>query len=129
MKTLIASTIISFFTFVSFSSFAAGDHSVSGTSTETSKVYVHALNTGKVDVTVVKRAGENLAIEVLDKEGHVLVNKSLDKDESLSRTRFDLNQLPDGTYQIVVGEGASKQIKEIVLDTTLSETFRTVNLG
>ncbi len=129
MKTLIASAIISFFTFVSFSSFAASYHSNPGNSTETSKVYVQALNTGKVDVTVVKRAGENLAIEVLDKEGHVLVNKTLEKDESLSRTRFDLNQLPDGTYQIVVGEGTSKQIKEIVIDTTVSASFRTVHLG
>ena len=131
MKTLIASVIISFVAAFSSASFAQGSNSGSfkSTQTEETRFAVYALKTGKIDVAIEKPAGEKLLIQVIDQHGFTLASKEIGKNSPITRTRFDMNSLPDGVYQVVVTEGSEKQVKEIVLNTTYSDSFRTINMG
>jgi hypothetical protein len=53
----------------------------------------------------------------------------ISKGNAATRTRFDLNQLPDGAYQVILIEGDNQQVKDIELNTQDAETLRTVSLG
>ncbi|GAB3893162.1 hypothetical protein GCM10028803_07000 [Larkinella knui] len=76
-----------------------------------------SLEAAKVNVLVAKEKGSFLNVQLLDAKGLVLATHRLNKNETATRTRFDLSQLEDGTYKIVVGDGASQVIKEVNLQT------------
>jgi hypothetical protein len=130
MKKLIASVFIAFVAIMNSVSFAQ-DIPAPKPSTSQSEVkfYVRPWATGKIDVTIVKSQGEELTIQVIDEQGNKLASKSINKKDQFSQTRFDLNELPDGVYRIVALEGSSRQVKEVILNTTVSESARTVNVG
>jgi hypothetical protein len=131
MKTLIASVMISFIFGISSTSFAQTSNSGSFKSAvvEQGSFVIHALKTGNIDVTLEKPEGEKRLIQVVDSHGLTLASIEIGKNRPVSRTRFDLNELPDGVYHVVVIEGYQKQVKDVVLSTTLSDTFRTINAG
>ena len=131
MKTLITSVMIAFFAAFSSASFAQSSNSGSFKSLQTTQTefVVYALPTGKIDVEMGKSEGQKLFIQVLDNNGVMLASKEIGKNSPATRTRFDMNSLPDGVYKIVVTEGTEKQVKNIVLDTTYSNSFRTINMG
>jgi hypothetical protein len=131
MKTLIASAVISLFAAVSSVSFAQDITSGSFKSAETqdTRFTVYPLATGKVDVAVVKPEGEKVEIHLVDSNGFTLAYKVINKRSMQTRTRFDLNALPDGLYHVVITEGAEKQTKDVMIYTTVSDSFRKVNVG
>ena len=131
MKTLIASVIISLIAGISSASFAQTSNSGSFKSTvaEQNSFVIYTLSTGKIDVAIEKPEGEKLLIQVVDADGLTLASKVIGKNSPVTRTRFDMNDLPDGVYHVVVTEGSEKQVKDVVLNTTFSDSFRTINVG
>jgi hypothetical protein len=131
MKTLIASVIVACSLSISSSSFA---QSVSAPAlavnpTENPRFMVIETSDGKVDVVVIKSAPQTALLTLIDENGHTLATQSIHKEEGATRTRFDLNALPDGSYKLILTEGGSKQIKDVELNTQDTKSFRTISLG
>lgn len=131
MKTLIASVIAACSFAISSASFAQSTaaRSIAVNQTENPRFMVAEISTGKVDVVVIKSAPKTASLTLVDEFGHTLVTKSIQKEDGATRTRFDLNALPDGSYKLILTEGGSKQIKDIELNTEDVKTFRTISLS
>ncbi|MEO6287480.1 MAG: hypothetical protein ABIN80_21345 [Dyadobacter sp.] len=131
MKTLIASVLLTVSMAVSSTGFAHGNPAASASTAQNddTKFSVVTGKNGKIDVTVIKSDLKTVSVKVVDKSGHTLANKMISKGNAATRTRFDLNQLPDGAYQVILIEGDNQQVKDIELNTQDAETLRTVSLG
>jgi hypothetical protein len=128
MKKLIYSIIIAATVVFSSASYAQTvSVKTNEIATDDAQLLIQAFgSTGKIDVTVEKAAGKYMEIQITDAKGLKLASKALYKKDSVVRTRFDLNALPDGIYHIVVEEGKNKVVREIILDTHNANTFRTI---
>ena len=130
MKRLISSLVIAAAVAMSSASFAQNNHTF-GVSKETSDVNfeVKSIVEGKIDVTVMKNKGESLSIKLTDTNGNTLATKALDKNDPASRVRFNMNELPNGIYHVVITEGTFKETKEVILDTHNVDSYRTITMG
>jgi uncharacterized protein (DUF2147 family) len=131
MKTLIASVLLTVSMAVSSTGFAHSNPAASASTAQNddTKFSVVTGKNGKIDVTVIKSDLKAVSVKVVDKSGHTLASKMISKGNAATRTRFDLNQLPDGAYQVILIEGDNQQVKDIELNTQDAETLRTVSLG
>ncbi|GAA4414424.1 hypothetical protein GCM10023187_43900 [Nibrella viscosa] len=68
-------------------------------------------------VAVDKAAGATADILIKNVNGDVLMAKHLGKKETTFRGRFDMSQLADGTYQLVITNGKEETKKEVTLST------------
>ena len=75
------------------------------------------------------KAEKEVSVNVLDQFGHTLASKVIDKDDAATRTKFDLSQLPDGSYKVVLIDGKHKEVKDIELNTRSVEAQRVVSVG
>lgn len=84
----------------------------------------------KMDVVVSAAAQGNVFIRLRNAQGQLLVVKRVAKSDGVSLTRFNLADLEDGTYQVEITDGSSKQVKEINLQTSVpvSAPSRTISL-
>lgn len=130
MKTLLISSLLALSVAMSSTSFAQDGKVPVNTPSLTGKTQtvVRPVTNGKFDVLVGETDG-NLLIQVVDQHGRTLSSKPVYKQESNTRIRFDLNELPDGVYEVVITEGGNRQVKDIVLDTHTSATYRTITLS
>lgn len=71
----------------------------------------------KLNVVVAKEKGVALDVVLMNNNGLILATHRLSKNETTTRTRFDLSELQDGNYKVVVSDGSSKVIKEVNLLT------------
>ncbi|MEO6684860.1 MAG: T9SS type A sorting domain-containing protein [Dyadobacter sp.] len=121
MKTTTLFLSAAFSLLLSVSSFAGITKS---TETE-NQIAVTSFVSGKIDVMIKKSDGKNRSIRVMDENGNTLVSITVKNYED-TRTRFDLSNLTDGEYQVVITDGTTKVIKPITLDTSES---RIVKMG
>jgi hypothetical protein len=130
MKTLIASVFLTCSLALSLPGFAQSETATShATGEETAtRFWVASKANGKIDVSVVK-ADKEVSVNVVDQFGHTLASKTIKKSDSATRTRFDLSQLPDGPYKVVLIDGKDKAVKTIELNTQAVEAQRVVSLG
>lgn len=131
MKTLIKSFIIAGAITFSSVSFTQVSHAASPNLTELESIKflrVEPLANGKIDITIRKVANTRVSILVKDQLGKNLANQTIDKNDLATKSTFDLSSLPDGTYLIVVEDGKNHQVKEVVLNTRISETSRTISV-
>lgn len=126
MKTLATSLLIAASLIVSATGFAQNSQSTA--TTPKTPMTIQPTTNGKVDVVVGETDG-HLSIQVVDQQGHTLSKRAVYKEESNTRIRFDLSELPDGVYQLVVTEGTSRQTNAIVLNTQSADTYRTIKIG
>jgi hypothetical protein len=115
MKSFISSVLVALAVSASTATFANTDNEKAA-STYQVGMYPSSEPT-KLNVMVAKEKGTSLNVQLLDGRGIVLANHRLDKNDTSTRTRFDLSQLEDGNYKIVVSDGASKIVKEVNLQT------------
>lgn len=131
MKTLIASVLLTASIAISSASFAQSTAGVTAAANqvEVAKLFVENVNTGKIDVLVFKSEPKNATVALLDQHGNTLAIKSIARKTTATRTRFDLNALPDGAYKVILLEGGNKIVKDIILNTQTKETVRTVSVS
>ncbi|MFC5411980.1 T9SS type A sorting domain-containing protein [Larkinella bovis] len=125
MKTALASALLALF--VSLSSFA--DH---GMAPFQSSVVAFP-STMKLDVVVQKPVGSNVTIRLIDHLGSIQATQKLTRHENALRTRFDISDLADGIYQVVVTDGTTTQTQEIHIQTTaptpIPAPYRTISVS
>ncbi|GAB3334469.1 hypothetical protein GCM10027299_42710 [Larkinella ripae] len=115
MKTFISSVLVALAVSASTVTFANSDNEKAAAAYQVG-MYPSA-EAAKVNVTVAKEKGTSLDVLLLDGSGTVLATHHLNKSETTSRTRFDLSELQDGSYKVVVSDGSSKIVKEVNLQT------------
>ena len=126
MKTLIASLFLT--ASLAFSSVGYAQSGVATAEGVETRFWVVTTTNGKIEVNVIK-AEKEVSVNVLDQFGHTLASKTIDKDDAATRTRFDLSQLPDGSYKVVLIDGKHKEVKNIELNTRSIEAQRVVSVG
>lgn len=104
---------------------AASNATSDGTET---RFWVVSAGNGTIDVNVIKEQ-KAVSLNVIDQTGRTLASKSIKKSDNATRTRFDLSQLPDGSYKVVLIDGDHKEVKSIELNTQTEEAHRVVSLG
>lgn len=130
MKTLIASVLLTASLALSSTGYATSGTAISSPGTEEveTRFWVVTTTNGKIEVNVIK-AEKEVSVNVIDQFGRTLASKTIEKDDAATRTRFDLSQLPDGAYKVVLIDGKHKEVKNIELNTRSVEAQRIVSLG
>lgn len=130
MKTLIASVLFTASLALSSTGYAQSATAASNPGMEQveTRFWVVTTANGKIEVNVIK-AEKEVSVNVIDQFGHTLASKTIEKDDAATRTRFDLSQLPDGAYKVVLIDGKHKEVKNIELNTRSVEAQRVVSLG
>jgi type IV pilus biogenesis protein CpaD/CtpE len=130
MKTLIASVLLTCSLALSSTGFAKSHTGTSSTVSEgvETKFWVVTSINGKIDVNVIK-AEKQVSLKVVDQLGNTLASQTIGKGASATRTRFDLSELPDGSYKVILIDGNHQEVKDIELNTQSAETQRVVSLG
>lgn len=116
MKTFLSSVLVALTVSASTVTFANNDNEKASSSYHVG--LYPSIEAAKINVMVAKEKGTVLDVLLLDKQGVVLATHRLSKNETSTRTRFDMNELRDGVYTIVVSDGSSKVTKEVNLQTT-----------
>ena len=80
---------------------------------------------GKLQVSVDKQAGGTVAISLKDANGSVLFSRQIAKNDTQYRSRFDLSQLTDGTYELELTNGVNVTRQTVVIATKLERTVQT----
>lgn len=72
----------------------------------------------QIHVTLEKQAGSVIRIEFLSPRGEILVREYVRKNQSTYRVRFNVDQLKDGEYQLVISDGKSVEKRKVSLATS-----------
>lgn len=130
MKTLIASLLLTASLAFSSTGYAKPGTVASNLEAkeEKTRFWVVTTTNGKIEVNVIK-AEKEVSVNIIDQLGYTLASKTIEKDDAATRTRFDLSELPDGTYKVVLIDGKHKEVKSIELNTRSVEAQRIVSLG
>ena len=79
-----------------------------------------------INVVVEKQTAKSMTIRVVDDNGATLQEHTIGKQQGNFRYRFDLSELTDGTYLVVVTSGADKSSHPITITTPIAERTLTV---
>lgn len=121
MKTLIASALFALASVSSTVSAVAGDDHSKAASPKAvasfqSSMYVVA-NSAKMQLAVDKSAGAAVDIKIMNDKGEILAAQRLGKKDTNFRGRFDMSQLADGRYQIVISNGKEETKRAVTIST------------
>ena len=86
---------------------------------------IYTTAAGKLQVSVDKQAGGTVAVSLKDANGSVLFTRRIAKNDTQYRNRFDLSQLPDGTYQLELTNGVDVTRQTVVIVTKLERSVQT----
>ncbi len=86
---------------------------------------IYTTVTGKLHVSVDKQLGGTVDLLLKDASGNVLITRQIAKKDTQFRTRFDLSQLPDGTYELELTNGVDITRQTVVIATKLERTVQT----
>ncbi|GAB3902499.1 hypothetical protein GCM10028803_29290 [Larkinella knui] len=118
MKTLFASALIALTLGSLSASFATDNKEVAEAKTTYRSVVYPVINSTKVRVNVIKDKSARIKISLKNEAGETLAVEQLGKGHESSAIRFDMNQLEDGIYQVVISDGTTQQVKEVKLQTS-----------
>lgn len=102
-----------------FSESFAGNKPASGDSFAT-KVFVRDGST-KLDIFVESTENDPLMITFQDAEGRILAKEQV--RNSKSGVRFDISDLKDGTYQVEITDGDTKQVESFELKSSFQRSL------
>ncbi len=86
---------------------------------------IYTTVTGKLHVSVDKQTGGTVAVSLKDANGTVLFTRRIARKDTQFRTRFDLSQLTDGTYELELTNGVDVTRQTVVIATKLERTVQT----
>jgi len=85
---------------------------------------IYTTVTGKLHVSVDKQTGGTVAVLLKNANGTVLFSRQIAKKDTQFRTRFDLSQLTDGTYELELTNGVDVTRQTVVIATKLERTVQ-----
>jgi flagellar hook assembly protein FlgD len=89
---------------------------------------IYASKDGALNVNIDKKAPVYAALSILNESGEVLVRESLSRKQDKASYRFDMNNLPDGTYTVAIISKGEKQTVSFSLSSKKEITRRTLTL-
>ena len=78
--------------------------------------------TGKLQIALDKQTGGAIDIRLKNAEGNVVYRQHVGKNESKFRTRLNMDELPDGVYQVEVTNGVETTTHAVTLSTNQPTT-------
>lgn len=86
-------------------------------------------NTSTIKVFVEKTVNSTVNIKLRDLNGKILTNQTVWKAQTGGAFQFDLSNLPDNTYELVISNGSKTEVKQIKINTnTPTEVVREVTI-
>ena len=89
-------------------------------------MYASASSPSLLKVNVEKEAGKQVAVNLKDAQGNTLATQMLNKKPGSYQLKFNLSELPDGTYTVETVSGEEVSSQTITLKTTPVAISRTV---
>ncbi|WP_338869639.1 T9SS type A sorting domain-containing protein [Spirosoma sp. SC4-14] len=81
------------------------------------KAGIYTTADGKLNIALDKQSGGAVDIRLKDTTGEVLYTHHIGKNDTKYRTRLNLSELPDGTYQVEITNGAETSSHMVNLST------------
>ncbi len=72
---------------------------------------------GKLSIALDKQTGGAVDVRLKNAEGKVMYDQHLGRNESQYRTRLNLNELPDGEYQVEMTNGVETTTHKVIIST------------
>lgn len=119
MKTLLKPLLVAFSLGLVTLSASVADANPIGrrTAAATYKASVYPTIQGKLQIALDKETGGTVVVQSKDKEGQVLFSQHVGKNETTSRLRLNLSELPDGAYQVEITNGVDTTTHSVKLST------------
>ncbi|MBU1820207.1 MAG: hypothetical protein KKG00_01680 [Bacteroidetes bacterium] len=89
---------------------------------------IYASKDGALNVSIDKKAPAYASLSIVDEKGEVLVRESLSRKQRSASYRFDMNNLPDGTYTVAIVSKGEKQTVSFSLNSKKEITRRTLTI-
>lgn len=83
---------------------------------------VYKTREGKLAIALNKEIGGTVKIQLKNTDGCVLYSYQVAKNESQSRMRLDLSELPDGVYQVEITNGTDAKTHTVAISTPQPQT-------
>ncbi|MFD2572604.1 hypothetical protein ACFSUS_18335 [Spirosoma soli] len=80
-----------------------------------------------VNVVIEKPAGQTLVVRMVDKQNHLLFTQTISKNVTSHRTKFNVEELTDGNYEIELVNGQEVSRHSFTL-STLPQVSRTISM-
>ncbi len=124
MKTILKSLLfsLSLGVFTSMVSFAEAKPVGRPANIAAYKAGVYTTVSGQLSIALNKEIGGAVDIRLKNAGGTVLYSQHLGKNESQYRTRLNMNELPDGTYQVEISNGVETTTHTITIATQQPST-------
>ncbi|GAB3889775.1 T9SS type A sorting domain-containing protein [Spirosoma agri] len=78
---------------------------------------IYTTMNGNLSIALDKETGGTVDVRLKNAEGTVLYSQQVSKNESQYRSRLNLSDLPDGTYQVEITNGVETKTHTITLST------------
>ena len=79
-----------------------------------------------INVVVEKQTAKSMTVRVIDHTGATLQEQTIGRQQGNFRYRFDLSELADGTYSVVVTSGTDRSSHPVTITTPTAERTLTV---
>ncbi|RYC71646.1 T9SS type A sorting domain-containing protein [Spirosoma sordidisoli] len=127
MKTLIKSLALTILTGIATTSFSLAETKpiVRPTAAASFKTGVYSTPSGKLHISLDKQTGGTVDVRLKDAKGTVLYSERLGRNETRYRTRLDLSELENGTYELEMTNGVETTRQTVVIN---AQQQRIVNI-
>ncbi|GAB3900409.1 T9SS type A sorting domain-containing protein [Spirosoma agri] len=121
MKTLFNSLLVAFtVSLVTVSaSFAETNPGKQTAPAATYKTGIYTNRAGNLNIALDKETKGSVSIKLKNTAGKVLFDQYLGKNEKSTRISLNMNELPDGTYQLEISNGVDTSTQTVTLATKL----------
>jgi hypothetical protein len=127
MKTLIKSLALTILTGIATASVSLAETKpiVRPTAAASFKTGVYSTPSGKLHISLDKQTGGTVDVRLKDAKGTVLYSERLGRNETRYRTRLDLSELENGTYELEMTNGVETTRQTVVIN---AQQQRIVNI-
>ncbi len=87
---------------------------------------IYKTQDGNLTVNLVKKTPDFASIAILNFKGEVLASEGVSKKQTKASIKFDLNNLPDGEYTVVVASKGERQTQAFSIASEKSVVTRTL---
>lgn len=119
MKTLVTSLLLTAsFTLTNFSAtYAASVPARKPAQVASYQSGIYTTVAGKLNIALDKETGGTIDVRLMNEAGQVVFDQRVGKNQTTVRLRLDLNNLPDGAYQVVISNGKNVTTHAVTIST------------